>query len=93
MGQKFRKSARLPTWYYGSNAAYFVTICTHKMKHFFGKITNGKMELLILEKLRIPSGMKFPIIFLLLNWANSLQCRIIFMGLSSLIILNKLRNR
>jgi REP element-mobilizing transposase RayT len=25
------------------NAAYFITICTFKMKHYFGKITNDKM--------------------------------------------------
>lgn len=38
-------SARLQTWDYGWNAAYFVTICTYKRKHFFGKIINGKMHL------------------------------------------------
>lgn len=50
MDQKFRNkyripSARLPTWDYGSNAAYFITICTHQMQHFFGNITDGKMQL------------------------------------------------
>lgn len=38
-------SARLQTWNYGWYAAYFVTICTQKMKHYFGKIVNGKMQL------------------------------------------------
>lgn len=38
-------SARLQSWDYGSNAAYFITICTAKRAHFFGQITNGKMEL------------------------------------------------
>jgi len=28
-----------------SNAAYFITICTAKRKHYFGQITNGKMNL------------------------------------------------
>lgn len=31
-------SARLHTWNYGSNAPYFVTICTHERECFFGKI-------------------------------------------------------
>ena len=31
-------SARLQNWDYGSNGAYFITICTHKMQHFFGKV-------------------------------------------------------
>ena len=32
------KSARLPNWDYGSNAIYFVTICTNDRKDFFGNI-------------------------------------------------------
>lgn len=31
-------SARLQTWDYGSNAPYFVTICTHGRECFFGNI-------------------------------------------------------
>ncbi|CAM2821811.1 transposase [Flavobacterium frigoris] len=31
-------SARLQNWDYGSNGAYFITICTHKTQHFFGKV-------------------------------------------------------
>jgi putative transposase len=31
-------SARAKWWDYGLNAAYFVTICTHSRKHFFGEI-------------------------------------------------------
>jgi REP element-mobilizing transposase RayT len=38
-------SIRLQTWDYGSNASYFITICTKNMKHFFGKVVNGKMQL------------------------------------------------
>ncbi|MDL2312781.1 transposase, partial [Bacteroidales bacterium OttesenSCG-928-B11] len=38
-------SARASWWDYGQNGAYFVTICTHNRKHFFGKIENGKMIL------------------------------------------------
>ncbi len=43
---KYRiESARLKNWDYGSNAIYFVTICTQHRKHYFGKITNAKMIL------------------------------------------------
>ncbi len=50
MSRKFRnkyriESARLQHWDYGSNAMYFVTICTHNREHYFGKIADGKMEL------------------------------------------------
>ncbi len=38
-------SARLQTWDYGWNAAYFVTICTKNKEYFFGNITDGKMHL------------------------------------------------
>ena len=40
--QKYRvSSARLQHWNYGSNACYFVTVCTKNREHFFGEITNG----------------------------------------------------
>ena len=46
MSEKFQiKSARLENWDYGSNAAYFVTICTQDRIHYFGEITNGIMQL------------------------------------------------
>jgi REP element-mobilizing transposase RayT len=50
MPQKFQNkyriaSARLKDWDYGSNAIYFVTICTHCRKHYFGEIIDGKMQL------------------------------------------------
>lgn len=38
-------SARLPSWDYSSNAAYFITICTAHREHFFGEIINGNMQL------------------------------------------------
>ncbi len=43
---KYRiSSARLKNWDYGSNAIYFVTICTQNREHYFGNIADGKMEL------------------------------------------------
>ena len=38
-------SARRPGWDYGTNAAYFVTICTKNRRAFFGDITAGEMAL------------------------------------------------
>lgn len=36
---KYRKpSARLQTWDFGKNGAYFITICTQHRQHFFGEI-------------------------------------------------------
>ena len=33
-------SARLQSWDYGNNGAYFITICTKNRVHFFGNIVN-----------------------------------------------------
>ena len=50
MAEKFRNkyrvaSTRLPDWDYGSNAPYFVTICTRHKQHYFGEIMLGVMHL------------------------------------------------
>ena len=50
MADKFQNkyriaSARLKDWDYGSNAIYFVTICTHEREHYFGEIVEGNMIL------------------------------------------------
>ncbi len=43
---KYRiESTRLKNWDYGSNAGYFVTICTHHRICYFGDIVDGKMNL------------------------------------------------
>jgi len=43
---KYRiESARLQNWDYGSNAKYFVTICTKNRECFFGNIIDGEMLL------------------------------------------------
>ena len=34
-------SARWQTWDYGSNGAYFITICTQNRRHFFGEIIDS----------------------------------------------------
>jgi len=56
MPDKFRNkyrisSSRLQHWDYGSNAAYFVTICTQGRKHYFGDIVNGEMQLSAIGKI------------------------------------------
>lgn len=43
---KYRiQSARLKNWDYGSNAKYFVTICTNDRAHYFGDIIDKTMKL------------------------------------------------
>ncbi len=50
MAEKFKNkyrttTTRLQTWDYGSNAAYFITMCTQNRVHYFGDVVNGKMQL------------------------------------------------
>ncbi len=50
MADKFLNKYRIPSarwqhWDYGSNAPYFVTICTHHRYHYFGKVVDGQMKL------------------------------------------------
>ena len=56
MSDKFQNkyrtaSARLPNWDYGSNAMYFVTICTQNREHYFGEIVDGWMDLSAIGKI------------------------------------------
>lgn len=49
---KYRiESARLKGFDYSSDGSYFITICVHKMQHFFGHIENEKMHLNEIGKL------------------------------------------
>jgi len=43
-------SARWSAWDYGSNGAYFITICVSNRAHDFGEIVNGEMNLSALGK-------------------------------------------
>ena len=45
MGKYRSESARLQSWDYGSNAAYFITLCTKDREHFFGEIHNKKLQI------------------------------------------------
>jgi putative transposase len=44
-------SARLENWDYGANGAYFITICTDKMQHYFGEVFEREMQLNELGKI------------------------------------------
>ena len=52
--EKFHNKYRVPSarapWHDYSGGKYFVTICTKKMEHYFGKIVDGKMYLSALGK-------------------------------------------
>jgi REP element-mobilizing transposase RayT len=59
-------SSRLQTWDYGTNGAYFITICTQNREHFFGVVQNSIMQLSetgkISEQLWIEIPNQFPFI-------------------------------
>ena len=44
MGKYRNESARLQNWDYGSEGAYFITICTKDREHFFGEVKNHILE-------------------------------------------------
>jgi putative transposase len=73
MAEKFKNkyripSARLQNWDYGSNGAYFITICTQNREHFFGEILNNSMQLNEIgqwaEKFWLEIPNRFPVIAL-----------------------------
>lgn len=45
MNHKNRKSPRWASWNYGTEASYFITICSKNREHFFGEIIKNKMQL------------------------------------------------
>ncbi|WP_264550302.1 transposase [Flavobacterium sp. N2820] len=53
-------SARLQTWDYANNGAYFITICTQNRHHFFGTIQNQEMQLSEIGKLAVQFWMEIP---------------------------------
>ena len=63
MTDKFQNKYRIPTarlknWDYGSDAMYFVTICTAHRECYFGNIVNGEMVLSELGKIVEPEWLK-----------------------------------
>lgn len=65
---KFRsESARLQNWDYGSDAAYFITICTKDREHYFGEIKNHKLQV-------SPAGaIAYLLWFEILNHAKNIE--------------------
>lgn len=53
-------SARLQSWDYSNNGAYFITICTQNRNHFFGKIINQEMQLSEIGKLAQRYWLEIP---------------------------------
>lgn len=61
---KYRiSSTRLAHWDYGSNAPYFVTICTANREHFFGNIANGIMYVSEIGAIAQKFWMEIPVHF------------------------------
>mgnify|MGYP003471137831 CR=1 FL=1 len=63
-------SARLQTWDYGSNASYFITICTKNREHFFGEIVNNEMHLNEIGKLAEQYWLEIPVHFSFIELGN-----------------------
>jgi putative transposase len=56
------ETARLKKWDYGSNAFYFVTICTVGRECFFGEIVDSKMVLNGIGKIVETEWLKTPVL-------------------------------
>jgi hypothetical protein len=53
-------SARAKWWDYGSNASYFVTICTQNRVHYFGEIENQTMQLSEIGRCAVTCWQEIP---------------------------------
>jgi putative transposase len=58
MAEKYQSKYRIPparwqNWDYGSNGAYFITICTKNYLYYFGEISNTNMKLNEIGKLAV----------------------------------------
>lgn len=68
---KYRiSSARLQTWDYSNNGAYFITICTQNRHHFFGNIQNQEMQLSEIGKLAEKFWYEIPNHFSMIELGN-----------------------
>jgi REP element-mobilizing transposase RayT len=68
---KYRiSSARLQTWDYANNGAYFITICTQNREHFFGNIKNGIIQLSEIGKLAEQFWYEIPNHFSMVELGN-----------------------
>ncbi len=62
--------ARLQTWDYANNGAYFITICTQNREHFFGQIKNKEMRLSEIGKLAAQFWYEIPNHFPMVELGN-----------------------
>jgi REP element-mobilizing transposase RayT len=61
---KYRTTShRLKGWDYSWDGAYFITIDTNRMMHFFGKVVNGEMQLSEIGKLADKFWAEIPLHF------------------------------
>lgn len=68
---KYRiESTRLKNWDYGSNGAYFITICTKNREHYFGEIENKQMMFSEMGKLAHRFWEEIPIHFPFVELGN-----------------------
>jgi putative transposase len=58
-----RKSPRLPGYDYAQPGSYFVTICTHRMQHYFGIIHGTQMILSIEGHIATACWLAIPVHF------------------------------
>ena len=63
-------SARLQSWDYGNNGAYFITICTKKRYCLFGDVKDGKMQLNEIGQLAEKYWMEIPNHFSFIKLGN-----------------------
>ena len=68
---KYRiSSTRLQNWDYGTNGAYFITICTQNREHFFGNVINNEMQLSELGQLAEKFWLVIPNHFTFIELGN-----------------------
>ena len=85
---KYRiSSARLQSWDYSNNGAYFITICTQNRNHFFGKIQNQEMHLSEIGKLAEKYWLEIPEHFPFVELSNFVVMPNHFHGI---LIINKI---
>jgi putative transposase len=63
-------SARLQNWDYGSNGAYFITICTQNRQHLFGEIVEMQFIASEIGKLAHQYWLEIPIHFPFVELGN-----------------------
>jgi putative transposase len=59
-GQYRTISMRLPSWDYGNDGFYFITICTQNKRHDFGKIVDENIELSEIGRLAEQFWLEIP---------------------------------